>query len=83
MEMIIFINGEHFISFQNTLVNLNNMVCPAVSDPFYGKYYRMCAATHQTITVLLHGKLYTFIAQMFLPKRRNTDASNGHAAKLH
>ena len=60
------------------------MVCPAVSDPFYGQFYRMWAAVHQSITVLVHGKLYTLIAQKLLSSKHHlvTEESNGHA-KLH
>ncbi|XP_070538119.1 transmembrane protein 164-like [Ptychodera flava] len=51
-------------------VNLNNMLCPAPSDPFYGRWYRVAAFTHQHAMVPLHHKLYTVIVRMFIPAPR-------------
>jgi hypothetical protein len=46
---------------------MNHMMCPAVSDPFYGQWYRISAAIHQSIFVGIHGKLMTWVAQKYLP----------------
>ncbi|CAG5124548.1 unnamed protein product, partial [Candidula unifasciata] len=44
-------------------VNLNNMLCPAVSDPFHGPFYRVFAICHQLILVLTLGKVFVIIAR--------------------
>lgn len=47
---------------QSTGINLNNILCPAVSDPFKGLNYRASALLHQTVLTLTLGKCITVSA---------------------
>ncbi|OWF56703.1 transmembrane protein 164-like [Mizuhopecten yessoensis] len=59
----------HFIPLQLlayvSLVNLNNMNCPAYTDPFYGQWYHLWSMLHQAVMIPLFGKLCVWIVIKF------------------
>ena len=54
-----------------TGVNLNSTMCPAVSDPFNGPFYRIAANLHQIPFIFLFGKCYCFIGRTFFHPKFN------------
>ncbi|XP_022088175.1 transmembrane protein 164-like [Acanthaster planci] len=84
---VIFMTGAqfiyHFIPLQGMAlllhVNLNNMLCPAPSDPFCSSWYRMFALVHQHLLLPVHLKLYTLVMRLILPV--NPDPINGDVIK--
>ena len=46
-----------------TEVNLNNMLCPAASDPFNNTNYRIIAMSYFVFLLPLVGKSYSLIAK--------------------
>jgi hypothetical protein len=46
---------------QLTYANLNSLLCPAITDPFYGKNYRSYGIVHQFFITLVFGCVSNFI----------------------
>ena len=60
----------HFIFLQpiafSTSVNLNCILCPAVSDPLGNRFWRLAAFMHQSFLVPILSKSYSYYGQMFV-----------------
>ena len=66
-----------------TGVNLNNMLCPAASDPFNNTYYRIIAMSYFVFLLPLVGKSYSLIAKNLINTTNNlTSRSESTAVKL-
>ncbi|GFN85948.1 transmembrane protein 164 [Plakobranchus ocellatus] len=76
----------HFIPLQVlayvSQVNLNNMLCPAVSDPFRGKFYRLFAIAHQFVLIPTLGKVFVMIARAFNLLDRDSPQDCQHAVTV-
>lgn len=49
------------------------MLCPAVSDPFYGRLYRICGMIHQVLLIPVIGKFIVWTSYRFKLARPNED----------
>ena len=62
-----------------TGVNLNNMLCPAASDPFGNSYYRIIAMSYFVFLLPLVGKMYSVTVKYLIHNK--TDAKS--IEKIH
>lgn len=68
---------------QTTHINLDNILCPAPSDPFKGIHYRKWAVLHQTTLILIHGKILTLLSDLLIFRsysieKNSSDSVNGN-----
>ncbi len=54
--------------FQPTQINLNHVLCPALSDPFQTTNFRLCAVVHEALLCTLLCKIYYIL---FRPSNPN------------
>ena len=47
-----------------TKANVNNLLCPAIVDPFAGPYYRLHTLWHQFGLGLIGAKLFGFVGKI-------------------
>lgn len=66
----------HWVPLQGLSIlsglNLNIICCPPSTDPFYGKYYRVAAFFHQSIMILVTGRLLRLCIRPFVGKEKLT-----------
>ncbi len=57
----------HFLMLQPlasvTLANLNSMLCPAITDPFRGPYYRSYGIVHQFFITVIAGNAINIVGK--------------------
>lgn len=65
----------HFLFLQImgffTHVNLNCILCPAVSDPFSGRLWRVIAVFHQSLAIPIITKIYGFLSLRYIAFLKN------------
>ena len=47
-----------------TFVNINNILCPAIKDPFAGKYYRLHTLWHQLLASVIVEKSFILLSKL-------------------
>ena len=67
------------IFFQLIQVNVNGLLCAVKSSPLAGPWYYTTWFMINTICIMLHGKLYTALSHLVLPKRPAQIEMTSHA----